>query len=104
MGMSTIDLFAYGNKFRQEGNLGMALQVWSDLSNQDPSFAAVHINLADIHRQQGNIHMEKEELLKFLNCPQTGITIDLIPTVKNRLQELDGNHKPEPPKHQEKKQ
>ena len=98
MAMTTYDLFAYGNNLRQQGNIQMALQVWQDVARQDPIFAPVHINLAHIYRSQNNTNAEREELMKFMNSPQTGVTMDLIPNVKARLMEMNAPPKPQAPK------
>jgi len=95
MGMSTFDLFAYGNQLRQQGNAAMALQIWNDVARQDPMFGPVHINLADIFKSQGNSGAELDELMKFKNCPVTGVTIELLPQVNNRIKELQPKPPPE---------
>lgn len=97
--MNRVDLFAYGDKCHREGNTPMAVNIWNDLLKQDPHlgvFAAVHLNLADIHKKAGNAMGERGELIAFLNSVQTGITLDLLPNAKARLQEIDAKLAPQP--------
>lgn len=86
--MTVNDLFVLGNKFRQEKNYQMAFGVWAEILKKEPLYGPVHLNMADVFREQGQVDNEERELRIFMNCPVTPVTLDLIGNVKARLDEI----------------
>ena len=87
--MATNDLFNLANKFRTDGNLQMAFQLWAEVLKTDPLFGAAYLNMADVFRQQNNVIAEKDHLNKFLDCPLTGRTLTIVPQVATRIAEIE---------------
>lgn len=87
--MTINDLFGLANKFRTDGNIQMAVQLWQEALKADPFYGPAHVNMADVFRQQGNLAAEKQHLNLFLDCPVTGRTIPLVQQAMNRIAELD---------------
>ena len=93
--MTINDLFALANKFRAEGNVQMAFNLWSEMLKMDPFYGPAHINMADTFRQQGNVPAERQHLNLFLDCPVTGRTIQLVPQAQTRIAEIDKQLNPQ---------
>ena len=93
--MTINDLFALANKFRQDGNVPMAVQLWTEALKADPFYGPAHVNMADMYRSQANIVAEKDHLNKFLDCPVTGRTIPLVQQAMNRLVEIEKQLNPQ---------
>ena len=87
--MTINDLFGLANKFRTEGNIQMAVQLWNEALKADPFFGPAHVNLADIARSQGNFIAEKNHLNQFLDCPITGRTLNYVQQAVSRITELE---------------
>lgn len=95
--MTTIDLFNLGNKFLSEGNTAMAMNLWQKLVADDAFFGPAYVNMFNVYKQQGNLHLAKECVEKFLNCPVTGNTIDMIPKARQELADIEKQMNPKPP-------
>ena len=96
--MNVQELFNLGNQFHNEGRTETAMEIWNKVSAADPNFGPVYLNQHNVYRAQGNLGKARECLIKFLNCPVTGNTIDAIQVIKNQLAELDKQLNPQPPK------
>ena len=94
--MNITDLFNLGNKYQQEGRVEMAVEMWKECEKIDTFFGPAHINLYNIYRSQNNIAQAKEQLVRFLNCPVTGYTLDIIPKIKQELGEIEKQLNPQP--------
>jgi len=92
--MTIADLIALGNKFRAEKNYQMAFGTWSEVLKLDPLNGPVHLNMADVFREQNQLPNELKELNIFWQCPLTPVTFDLMAQVKNRREELSKQLKP----------
>jgi hypothetical protein len=91
-------LFNLGNEFYNDGRIETAMDIWNKITSKDPSFGAVHLNQHNVFRSQGNLVKARESLIRFLNCPVTGTTIDAIPAIKQQLVQLEQQLNPQPPK------
>ena len=96
--MTIVDVFNLGNKFMSEGNMPMAVQMWQEILKTNPEYGPAHLNMAHFLRTQNNVTAEREELNKFLDCPLTGRTLDMIANVKTRLTEIENQLKTQAPK------
>ena len=94
--MTVIDLFNLGNKYQNDGNIGMAMNTWAECTKMDPNFGPAYINMYNNHRAQNNLAAAKECLNKFANCPLTMNTLDMVPTVKKELADIEAKLKPQP--------
>ena len=96
--MNAQELFNLGNAFYNEGRVETAMDVWNKLVSGDPNFGPVHLNQHNVYRSQGNLVKARECLIRFLNCPVTGMSVDSIPAIKAQLAEIDKQLNPQPPK------
>ena len=99
--MNVQDLFNVGNDFFNQGRIETAMDIWNAVITRDPNFGPVYLNQHNVFRSQGNLVRAREALLRFLNCPVTGMTVDAIPAIKVQLQELEKQltpQLPQPPK------
>ena len=94
--MTIVDLLGLANKFRVDGNIQMAVQLWQEALKADPFYGPAHINMADTYRAQGNVAAEKQHLNQFLECNITGRTLPLVQQVMNRLAEIEKPSVPQP--------
>ena len=91
------ELFDLGNAFYNEGRVETAMDIWNKLTARDPNFGPVYLNQHNVYRAQGNLVKARECLLKFLNCPVSGMTLEAIPAIKAQLIELEKQLNPQPP-------
>ena len=87
--MTAQELFNLGVQFSSEGRNELAMELWNKATKLDPNFGPAYVNLHNIYRSQGNLPLAREMLVKFLNCPVNGFTIDSLPKIKQELAELD---------------
>ena len=86
--MTINDLTSLGNKFRAEKRFELAFGSWGEVLKVDPMNGPVHVNMADVYREQNQPQNELKELNIFWQCPLTPVTFDLMAQVKNRREEL----------------
>lgn len=91
--MNINDLFQLGNKFMQEGNMPMAVQMWQEIIKSVPEYGPAHLNMAHFLRSQNNVMAERNELNIFMDCPLTSRTLDMVQNVKTRLAEIENQLK-----------
>ena len=96
--MNVPELFNLGNQFYNEGRVETAMDIWNKVIAGDTNFAPVHLQQHNIYRSQGNLIKARESLIRFLNCPITGMTVDAIPSIRAQVAELDKQLNPQPPK------
>ena len=94
--MQVQDLFNLGNEFYNQGRVETAMDIWNVVNAKDPNFGPVYLNQHNIFRSQGNLIKARESLIKFLNCPITGMTMDAIPSIKAQLAQLEQQINPQP--------
>lgn len=87
--MNTQELFNLGNEFLNDGRAELAMEIWNKTIVRDPNFGPVFLNQHNIYRAQGNLVKARECLIRFLNCPLTGMTVEAIPSIKAQLLELE---------------
>lgn len=87
--MNAPELLNLAAQFSAKGETETAIKLMKEAAAINPEHAATNINLYQIYRQQGNIILAKEFLLRFLNSPQTGFTLDAVPKAKAELAEID---------------
>ena len=87
--MKVEELFNLGAAFMNEGRIETAMDIWNKVTAIDSNFGPVYLNQHNIFRNQGNLIKAKECLIRFLNCPVTGATIDSISSVRNQIAEID---------------
>ena len=99
------ELFNLGNEFYNEGRAETAMDLWNKVIQKDPMFGPVFLNQHNVFRSQGNLVRARECLVRFLNCPLTGMSIDMVPAIRAQLAELDkqlnpqlAQVQPQPPK------
>lgn len=93
------DMFQLGNKFMQDGNMPMAVQMWQEIIKLAPDYGPAHINMAHFLRTQNNVVAERDELVRFMDCPLTAKMLEVVPTVKSRIAEIETQLKqPQTPK------
>lgn len=92
--MTPTDLLNLANQYMNDGNRQMAVELWGKaIKEAEPIFmtvaagVAAYTNLHNEAKARGDIKAANEILVRFLNCPLTGITIDSIPKVKQQIQE-----------------
>ena len=97
--MNANELFNLGNAFHNEGRIETAMDIWNKIVQADPNFGPVHLNQHNVYRAQGNLFKARECLVRFLNCPLTGMTVDTVPSIRAQIQQLDQqlNPQPQPP-------
>ena len=93
--MNVQELFNIGNEFYNDGRVETAMDIWNKVISRDPSFGPVNINQYNVYRSQGNLIKARESLLRFLNCPITGTTMDSIPAIKQQLAEIEKQLNPQ---------
>ena len=96
--MNVPELFNLGNEFLNEGRSETAMEIWNKVVSLNPNFGPVYLQQHNIYRSQGNLPKAKECLVRFLNCPVTGFSVDGIPAIKAQLAEIDKQLNPQPPK------
>ena len=94
--MTAEDILNLGNKFHSEGKVDVAIELFKEAISVNPSFSAPYLNLQNIYMNQGNIQAAKDCLVKFLSCPITGFTQDIIPQIKAQLSKLEQQLSPHP--------
>ena len=95
--MNVSELFNLGNAFYNEGRVETAMDIWNKVIAADSNFGPVHLNQHNIYRSQGNLFKARESLIRFLNCPVTGMSQDSIPAIKAQLAQLDQQLNPQQP-------
>lgn len=93
--MNVQELFNLGIQFHAEGRTETAMEIWNKVNGIDPNFSAVYLNQHNIYRTQGNLFKARECLVKFLNCPVTGMSLDAIPSIKAQIAEIDRQLNPQ---------
>ena len=83
------EVFNLGLEFYTEGKTNTAMEIWDKLVSKDPNFGPVYLNQHNVYRSQGNLVKAREALLRYLNCPITGISMDAIPAIKAQIQEIE---------------
>jgi Tfp pilus assembly protein PilF len=96
--MNIPEMFNLGNQFYNEGRVETAMDVWNKVIAADANFGPVHLQQHNVFRSQGNLFKARESLMRFLNCPVTGMTVDAIPAIRQQLAELEKQINPQPPK------
>ena len=96
--MGVQELFNVGIEFFNEGRTETAMDIWNKVIARDANFGPVYLNQHNVFRAQGNLVRARESLIRFLNCPLTGMTVDAIPAIKVQLQEIEKQLNPQPPK------
>ena len=94
--MNVSELFNLGNEFYNEGRAETAMDIWNKVVAKDPQFGPVFLNQHNVFRSQGNLARARECLVRFLNCPITGMSIDMVPAIRAQLGELDKQLNPQP--------
>lgn len=87
--MNATTLFEVGKYFQSNGRDDIFYDMIKECINIDKTFAPSFIEVSNINRGKGNFVSEKVALIGFLNCPVNAFTLDLIPQVKARVQEID---------------
>lgn len=87
--MNASEAFGLGNQFQQEGRMDMALEMWRKAIGIDPMFGPAHLNLFNVAKGQNNLPQAREQLIRFLNCPITGFTLEAIPRIRQELAEIE---------------
>ncbi len=87
--MNVPELFNVGLEFLNEGRTETAMDIWSKVNARDPNFGPVYLNQHNIYRSQGNLVKAREALIRFLNCPVNGMTLESIPAIKAQVAEID---------------
>lgn len=95
--MNAQELFNLGNEFYNEGRIETAMDIWNKTIARDANFGPVYLNQHNVFRAQGNLFKARESLVRFLNCPVTGMSINAIPAIQAQLGELDKQLNPQPP-------
>lgn len=95
--MNVQELFNIGNDFYSEGRVETAMDIWNKVNSRDPNFGPVYLNQHNVFRSQGNLVKARECLIRFLNCPVTGMSIGAIPAIQTQLAELEKQLQPQPP-------
>ena len=95
--MNVQELFNLGNDFYAEGRVETAMEIWNRIIRINPDFGPVYLNQHNVYRAQGNLVKAKEALVRFVNCPVTGVSIDAVPVIKAQIVELDKQINPQPP-------
>ena len=90
------ELFNLGNEFLNEGRTETAMDIWNKVIAKDASFGPVYLQQHNIFRSQGNLVKAREALVRFLNCPVTGMTVESIPAIKAQIMELEKLLNPQP--------
>ncbi len=88
-------LFNLGNEFYNEGRIETGMDIWNKVIAIDPNFGPVYLNQHNVFRSQGNLVKARESLVKFLNCPITGMSMNAIPAIQAQLQQLDQQLNPQ---------
>ena len=101
--MQAAQLNDLGIQFNQQGKLDVAIDLWKQAEQADMFFPPSHLNLYQVYKSQGNLPQAREQLIRFLNCPVTGFSIESIPRFKQELMELEkqmgiGQPPPQPAK------
>ena len=94
--MNAQELFNLGNEFYNDGRVDTAMDIWNKTTARDPNFGPVYLNQHNVYRSQGNLVRARESLIRFLNCPVTGVSINMIPAIQSQLAELDKQLNPQP--------
>lgn len=94
--MNVIELFNLGNKYHSEGKVELAVNLWNDCVNQDRVFSLPLINLANTYKQMNNLVKARECFLEFIRRPLTGETIDLLPKVREEINQINAQLNPKP--------
>lgn len=95
--MNVQELFNIGNEFYNEGRIETAMDIWNKTIARDPNFGPVFLNQHNVYRSQGNLLKARESLIRFLNCPVTGVSMNAIPAIQAQLQELEKQLTPQVP-------
>jgi len=95
--VNTIDIFSLGNKFASEGKGNQAIEMWTECTRMNSDFGPAYINLCNAYKQMNNLKAAKDCLEKFMNCPVTGNTLDVVPKIKQEIIELTQKLNPPPP-------
>ena len=93
--MTVVDLFNLGNKYQNEGNIQLAMNMWQECVKMDQNFSPAYINMFNNHRSSNNLKAAKECLDKFSNCPLTMNTLELVPQVKKELADIEKQLNPQ---------
>jgi len=94
--MNANDLFNLANNYMNTGNSQMAMQLWQDIVKTDPMFGPAYINMFNVYNGSNNLQQAKDCLEKFLNCPLTGRTIDMLPKIREELNIINNKLDPKP--------
>lgn len=93
--MQAIEIFSLANQYHLEGNYVMAIDLWNK-SLQDPTFSLSYLNLANEYLRSGNAQKALECYVNFKRRPLTGETIDMLPMVNGKIQEIQKQLTPQP--------
>jgi len=93
--MNVQELFNIGNEFYNEGRIETAMDIWNKTIARDPNFGPVYLNQHNVYRAQGNLLKARESLIRFLNCPVTGMSLGAVPAIQAQLQQLEQQLNPQ---------
>ena len=93
--MNVQELFNLGNEFYSEGRIETAMEIWNKVRAIKGDFAPVYLQQHNVYSSQGNLVKARECIVAFLNCPVSGFSLDAIPSMKARLQDLDKQLNPQ---------
>lgn len=92
--MLPAELYAFGQKLKNEGKISLALDAFNDAAAQ--GFGLAHLELHNFCSAQGNIQGSLQHLLKFMDCPLTGNTIDLVQKARQEIASIQQRLNPQP--------
>ena len=96
--MNAIDVCALGHKYKAEGKLDMAVDLYKQAA-QMPNpfgFAPAWAFVYEVMIGRGDKAGAREALINFLNAPQNGFTLDALPKFKLDLANLERELNPQP--------
>lgn len=87
--MQVEDIFELGCKFSTDGRIEVAIELWKECVRRKPEFSLSYLNLSQAAKARGDGNSYRDFLVKFLNSPITGQTINIVSEVRKDIEEFD---------------
>ena len=101
--MQVEDIFQLGCKFSLEGRMDLAIELWKECVRLKPDYSLPYLNLSHAAKGRNDGQNYRNFLVKFLDCPITGQTVNIVNEVRKDIEDYDkklaeANKPKDPPK------
>ena len=96
--MNAFQFLELANKYKSEGKIDLSIEMLreSGRTASPVGFGPAYLNLHEIMMRKGDLNEALLALVNFMNCPVLPSTMDVIPKVKQEIENLTRQLNPTP--------